>query len=154
MPLRYAVDVHGTLACRRPDGTLGRSTLFPLLEPLMRALVAKGEKVYILSGPPTGIIEQEVKELGLRREVHYSRLLSMVDWLRAKDVSMQEDPPGSGHWWTDDATWNAVKGDIAQAFRIDILIDDQAEYVGAMPEGTEFVLIEASLLGCSCERKE
>lgn len=149
MPLAYGIDIHGTLAVRKPDGTLGRSTLFPLLESLMRAWVAQGEVVFILSGPPTAQIEEELDDLGLTKGVHYRRALSMVDNVKNlfPDAPFWEHPDKPNHFWTDAPTWNAIKGKMARQWAIDIVIDDQAEYVAAMPATTSFVLVHASLLG-------
>jgi len=144
--MRYGIDIHGTLACRREDKSIGPSTLFPLLKPLMAALVTKGERIAIVSGPTISIIEKEVSELGLEKGVHYHRLLSVVDYLKESGVEMWEDPPGSGHWWSDPEVWNNAKGRMAEHYAIDIIIDDQAEYSPAMPDTTEFVLVAADLL--------
>lgn len=146
MALTYGIDVHGTLAARQPDGTQGPSTLFPLLEPLMRALRKQGERVFIVSGPPVEVIAQEIKALGLKAGVHYDALISVVDHLRDRDVDMYEKPPGSNHWWCNDGMWNGAKGWIAREYGIDVMIDDQIEYEDSMPEGTSFVLVKAEVL--------
>lgn len=147
--LRYGIDIHGTLAIRKPDGTLGRSTLFPLLEPLMRAWMTKGEMVFIISGPPQEQIEAELYDLGLYRDVHYFEALSMVDNVKRlyPKVKFWEHPDKPNHFWTDAETWNQIKGRLAQENGIDIVIDDQSEYEPAMPRFTEFVLVQASVLG-------
>lgn len=146
MPLTYGIDIHGTLADKQPDGTQEPSTLFPLLEPLMRAWVRTGQRVLIVSGPPREVIEEELEALGLRQDVHYYTIISVVDELRHRGVPMTEDPPGSNHWWCDDDDWNAAKGRICAKYGIKILIDDQLEYADAMPEETEFVHVTAGLL--------
>ena len=144
---RYGIDIHGTLADKQPNGKQEPSTLFPLLEPLMRAWVKKGQRVFIVSGPPEEVIKAELKDLGLEFDVHYHEIISVVDELKERGVPMTETPPGSGHWWTDTAEeWNEAKGRICKDYGIDILIDDQLEYADAMPKGTEFVHVTASLL--------
>lgn len=148
MARTYGIDIHGTLACRRPNKTVGPSTLFPLLAPLMRAWVKKGETVYILSGPPIEVIQAEVLSLGLIKGEHYHSALSVVDFLKEHGTPMWEDPVGSNHWWADKTDWNATKGRMAVEYGIDVIIDDEPDYSGAMPESTEFVLVSTSLLGC------
>ena len=146
MPHTYGIDIHGTLACRRPDKTVGPSTLYPLLSELMKVWMAKGDTVYILSGPPFQEIQKEVASLGLIKGVHYTFLISMVDHLRVTGATMWEDPPGSNHWWTDPADWNKAKGRLAKAHGIDTIIDDEVAYREAMPPTTTFILVTAELL--------
>jgi len=143
---RYGIDIHGTLAERQPDGTQEPSTLFPLLKPLMRAWVKKGQRVFIVSGPPEFVIKAELEALGLEFDVHYHEIISVVDELKERGVPMTETPPGSGHWWCDEGYWNAAKGRICKDYGIDILIDDQLEYAESMPKDTQFVHVKASLL--------
>lgn len=145
MPLTYGIDVHGTLAIRQGD-EVASSSLYPLLVPLMRAWIAKGERVLVLSGPPIDIIRKELSRLGLCEGVHYSGILSMVDFLRGRGTKMWERPPESGHWWVSTEEWNAAKGLMAAEYQIDIVIDDTPGYGPAMPINTQFVLVEASLL--------
>lgn len=144
--MRYGIDIHGTLACRRSDKSVGPSTLFPLLSALMEVWVRNGDEVFVLSGPPLDVIKEEVGALGLREGQHFHRLISMVDHLRSSGERMWEDPPGSNHWWVDDAAWNTAKGRIAEALNIDVVVDDEEMYRGAMPKKTTFVLVAASLL--------
>ena len=138
--IRYAIDVHGTLADRTPDG-VQPSNLFPLLTGLMRAWVKHGEEVYILSGPTASTILEEISSLGLAQGTHYTGVLSMVDHIKATGVEMWEKPEGSGNWWTTREVWHSVKGQIARDYEIDVVVDDTADYAPAMPEGTTFVLV-------------
>ena len=138
--LRYAIDVHGTLADRVPGGVTP-SHLFPLLTGLMQAWVKQGDTVFILSGPPTAVIQQEIDSLGLRKDVHYTGVLSMVDYLRTRGEAMWEDPVGSDQWWATKEVWDAAKGWIARQYWIDVVVDDTAAYRAAMPAATSFVLV-------------
>lgn len=138
--LRYAIDVHGTLADRTPDG-VEPSNLFPLLTGLMQAWVRHGSAVYILSGPPTTTILAEIESLGLMRGVHYTDVISMVDWIRTTGAEMWENPEGSGNWWTHREVWHTAKGLIAKSYAIDVVVDDTAAYQPAMPPTTSFVLV-------------
>ena len=147
MPRSYGIDIHGTLACRRSGGGQGESTLFPLLEPLMRAWMIQGDLVYIVSGPPEPQIQRELAALGLRKGIHFHGVVSVVDFLKnVLHVEMTEIPGKPDHWQCDDPTWYATKGAIAKHYGLDIIIDDQTEYEPAMPEGTSFVHVAASLL--------
>lgn len=146
MPLTYGIDIHGTLACRKPDKSVGASSLYPLLAPLMMSWVKKGETVYVLSGPPQNVILSELAALGLQQGVHFHQAFSMVDYMRGLGTEMWENPPGSNHWWADKAEWNRAKGLLAKHHGIDIIIDDTVEYGPHMPESTEFVLVVAHLL--------
>lgn len=112
----------------------------------MQSWMRKGETAYVLSGPPQEVILSELEALGLRRGVHYHEAYSMVGYMRGLGTEMWEDPPGSNHWWTDKAAWNTAKGLMARQHGIDIIIDDTPEYSVTMPDGTEFVLVEAHLL--------
>ena len=139
--MRYAIDVHGTLADRQPDGSVLPSNLFPLLSGLMLAWVQRGDKVFILSGPTARTILHEVTLLGLSRGVHYTDVVSMVDFIRDSDEPMWEDPEGSGNWWCAPEVWQATKGRIAMDWKLDVVVDDTAENQAAMPASTTFVLV-------------
>lgn len=147
MARRYAVDVHGTLAGRGPDGVVP-SPLFPLLRGLMQAWVQQGEDVYVLSGPTEPVIRAELTRLGLEEGVHFHGVLSVVDSLKSRGVPMWEKPEGSGRWWASEEEWDAAKGWIAARHCIDVVVDDTAAYGPAMPAGASFVLVGAG--GATC----
>lgn len=142
----YGIDIHGTLACRRGDKSIGPSTLFPILSSLMASWVKHGDSVFIISGPPLEVIQEEIGQLGLVQGVHYSRLISVVDYLKKREIPMWEDPAGSNHWWCSKEDWNAAKGCIAAEIGIDTIIDDEPNYGDGMPPRTTFILVTASLL--------
>lgn len=151
MARTYGIDIHGTLACRKADKTVGPSTLFPLLSSLMAAWYGHGDHVYIISGPPKDVVQEEIASLGLVEGKHYDDIISVVDYLKKNGAEMWEDPVGSNHWWCDKGVWNAAKGRIADYLGVDILIDDEALYQAGMPDKTTFILVSASLLGGTCD---
>lgn len=138
--MRYGIDVHGTLACRTADG-LRPSVLSSLLVPLMAAWVKGGDEVLVLSGPPLPVILSELAALGLCPDVHFTGVVSMVDYLREGGSRMWEDPPGSNHWWCDPGEWQEAKGRICNEYGIDIVLDDTEAYRAAMPPCTTFCLV-------------
>jgi len=144
----YGIDVHGTLAMRTGGDGIASSSLLPLLKPLMAAWVAKGQGVFIISGPPAPWIVRELTQLGLIEGVHYHGVYSMVDEIPVlfPNADLWPDPNKSGHFWTDESTWNKAKGAICAEYRIDVLIDDTAAYAEHVNPETAFVLVEASLL--------
>lgn len=130
--MRYGIDIHGVL-------TLDYYREF--IKPLMDAWMRHGERVYILSGPPTEQITKELLALGILHGTHYTAAFSIVDTLKAKGVKMWEKPVGSNHWWCDPVEWNRAKADIAEMLDIDVIIDDSPEYGEHMPEDVSFILI-------------
>lgn len=144
----YAVDVHGTLAGRGPDGSVVPSPVFTLLRGLMQAWMQQGEKVYILSGPSTAIIRRELDRLGLGAGVHFDGVLSVVDFLKDEGVEMWEDPVGSGRWWAEDGEWNSAKSRIVARYGITVVVDDTAAYGETMPARTSFVLLGTGESAC------
>lgn len=138
--MRYAIDIHGTLAIRS-NGRLVTSEIFQLLAGLMRAWVLKGDEVYVCSGPTRSVIEAELKELGLESGIHFTHIESVVDFLHNSGVEMYQNPPDSGRWWCSNEDWNRVKGQIAELRGIDIVVDDTLAYAKAMPSNTQFCLV-------------
>jgi hypothetical protein len=146
MALTYGIDVHGTLAAKDVDGSQLQSSLFPLLRPLMAAWCSQGERVFIVSGPPADVIAREVRDLGLKQGIHYHAIISVVDFLRDRDVEMYEKPPGSNHWWCNEGMWWGAKAWISRIYKIDVLIDDLEQYERDLPEGASFVHVTAEVL--------
>jgi len=123
--MRVAFDVHGTLNCD-VDGVL--------MDMLDRHVKNKDE-VFIISGPPTEQIVEEISNLGIN-PAHVT-VVSVVDWLKENEVYMWQDARGT--WWCDDAIWWQSKGKICEQYKIDKIFDDCYGYHVAMPKTTEFV---------------
>jgi|APSaa5957512622_1039677.scaffolds.fasta_scaffold00148_10 hypothetical protein len=148
----YGIDVHGTLAVRTGEVSgIAPSTLFPLLKPLMAAWMRQGQLVFIVSGPPKEWIERELAVLRLDKNVHYYKVISMVDELPLlfPDAEIWPDPVKEGHFWTDEETWVRIKGAICEKYGIDILVDDTEDYGWHLPPMVSFVHVKASLLQSS-----
>jgi hypothetical protein len=135
----YGIDLHGTLGCREGKG-LRPSNLFPLLSGLMRFWVSTGETVYIVSGPPRDEVAEEMKDLGMEQGVHFTEILSLVDFLREMGADLWQDE--RGRWWCEHDLWNTLKGKLAAKYKIDVVVDNQEEYQDAMPSTTQFILVD------------
>ena len=125
-----AFDIHGTLN-RDPDG---------LLMGILDGCFKNKDKVFIISGPPTEQVIEEIVNLGINPA--HVIIISVVDWLKENDVYMWQDDKGD--WWCDDYDWWASKGKICAEYKIDMIFDDKFEYQKHMPETTKFVLWEGT----------
>ena len=80
----------------------------------------------ILSGPPEEQIVEELENAGYQYDLHYDTIISVVDWLKSRDVPM--DQYENGNWYCDDKIWWKSKARICNCHNIDILFDDKLEY--------------------------
>jgi hypothetical protein len=85
-----------------------------------------GAKVYIISGPPMEQVLAELHDLGFYEAVHYDKVFSIVDFLRASCVDMWQDQNGT--WWADEKDWWGSKGQICAEYNVSIHIDDSERY--------------------------
>ena len=83
--------------------------------------------VIVLSGPPRYEIKKRLDDVGYEHGIHYSDILSVVDWLRLKNVPMVQD--SKGDWWTaDEESWWSSKSKICEAYDIHMLFDNSEQY--------------------------
>jgi len=123
--MRIAFDVHGTIDSDE------------LLNNFVKILGHLPEfEVFIISGPPTDQIKKEILNLGI--DPLEVRIISVVDYLKSKNVSMNQDKEGT--WWCDDKIWWDSKSWICSEYSIDIIFDDKIRYSYNMPISTRFVL--------------
>ena len=119
--MKYAVDFHG-VAQKYPK----------LFKPMMADLIAGGNVVSILSGPPREDIIAELAEAGYEKGVHYNHVLSVVDWLHYqlnyRDAKFELWQNDDKSWQTDSVTWWSSKSKICKEFGIEIMFDDQDKY--------------------------
>ncbi len=123
--LRIAFDIHGTLD---NDPTF-------VLKKIFIAMLSRGHKIFIISGPPADQIRKELKALGILESS--VTIVSIVDWLTEKKVKMSLD--SKGNWWCADLIWWSSKGNICRELSIDLIFDDKIEYAKNMPETTKFI---------------
>lgn len=126
--MRIAFDVHGVMA-DRPD----------LFKPLLKLFKKNNIEIFVLSGPTKNGIIEELDSLGYTNE-HYDHILSVVDYLKAKNVEMWKDKKNT--WWTTEEYWLSSKGEICELYDIDLIFDDNEQYKAYMPKKTLFILFE------------
>lgn len=127
---RIAFDVHGTLD-HDADG---------MLMEILNSCLKDKDEVYIISGPTTEQIKEELSNLGINPA--NVTIVSVVDWLKINGVYMWQDDKGD--WWCDDYDWWASKGKICIEHKIDMMFDDKIKYKKHMPETTQFILWEGT----------
>lgn len=113
--MNIGIDLHGTID--------SNPTLF--LE-ASKNLIACGDKVYIISGPPLLQIKEELDNLGFKSNEHYNAIISVVNFLQYNRVKMWQDK--KNNWWCDPVIWWKSKARICMMYQIDALIDDKTEY--------------------------
>jgi len=122
--MHIAFDVHGTL-----DTDMVIRDFVSLLS------YNPDFKIFIISGPPTEQIKKELVELGIN--IEKVQILSVVDYLKSKNISMYQDKKGT--WWCNEESWWASKGMICAEYEIDMIFDDKIRYSHDMPETTKFI---------------
>jgi len=126
--MKIAFDVHGVIA--------DRSDLF---KPLLKMLKENDINVVIMSGPTKKRIIAELDKLGYTKE-HYDDILSVVDYLKGKDVKMWLDYKND--WWASDVDWWKSKSEMCKQNKVDVLFDDSEQYKSGMPPETLFILFK------------
>ena len=99
-------------------------------------------KIYVISGPPTSDVEQQLESIGIHKDIHYDHIATIVDFLRSqKDIEMWKDDKDT--WWTSDENWWSAKAKICQELGISLMIDNTDRYKSYF-EGTgiKFVLYD------------
>ncbi|MBU0958501.1 MAG: hypothetical protein KKB31_01020 [Nanoarchaeota archaeon] len=125
--MNIAFDIHGTLDKYK----ILRDFLW-LLSRFQH--ITSNVRVYIISGAPEEQLIKECEELGLPKKI---KIISVVDYLKKKDVEMWQDK--NGNWWTFAGEWWPSKGDICREYEIDILFDNDKRYKENIPDSTVFV---------------
>jgi len=123
--MKIAFDVHGVIA-DKPR----------LFKPFLKLLKSNGIEVYIISGPSKVEVEAELKKIGYTSK-HFDTILSVVDYLKSKDVPMVLKSDG---YWTSDYNWWSSKGKMCKEYNVDVLFDNSIEYEEFMPSNTLFFL--------------
>lgn len=83
-------------------------------------------KIYIISGPPKADIEKELNKYGLYQGLHFSKVFSVVDFLKEKGVKMWTDEKDT--WWASDEDWWGSKAEICEKHNVDVMLDDKERY--------------------------
>ena len=97
-------------------------------------------EIYIISGPPSQQLKQELEDCGYYLGMHYHSALSVVDWLKNHNVPMDQHTNGS--WYCADEIWWKSKAMICEEYGIDMLYDDKLEYAEHMTGGTLFLHLQ------------
>jgi len=93
--------------------------------------------VYIISGPPTAQVIDELNLLGI---ICYDKVLSVVDYLKETigEENMWQDE--NGDWWASKKDWWSSKAKICKDNKVHIMIDDKIEYGNHFTDSTLFLL--------------
>lgn len=115
--MKIGIDFHGVID---DDIKLAKAVLTKLMIETLHIAI------YVISGPPKVDMEKYLNGYGFYQEVHFDEVLSIVDFLKARDVKMWTDE--KGRWWASDKDWWSSKAEICEAHNIDIMIDDNERY--------------------------
>ena len=111
-------DIHGVI-----------DTYTPEFIQIMKDSRAIGLTVFVLTGPPAEEAKQELATMGIHQHIHYSKLISVVDWLKEHldEDEMWLDEKGT--WWCNDADWWCSKARICKEYNIAAHYDDSEKYL-------------------------
>lgn len=130
MTLKIGVDLHGVIDAN-PE-------LFKLIS---SSFLKMGHQIFIVSGPPIAHVEYELYKLGIKEDIHYSDLYTIVDFLRSIGTKMWQDTI-TWQWWASDEDWWGAKSKIAKELKLDIMVDNTEKYGSYFDDiDTKFILI-------------
>lgn len=126
--MRIGLDLHGVLDTE-PGIFMG----------FCKVLMKSGAKVFVISGPPSDELKAELNRLGFVQGEHYTDVVSIVDYLKSKGVSMWAE---NGTWWANDDAWWGSKAEICKELNIRVMYDNTWRYKPYFDkvDKTEFVL--------------
>ncbi len=128
--MKIGVDFHGVM-----------DTFPEVCKPMLIAARKEGALISVITGPPLDQAIRELRDAGYKSEIHYDRVISVVDWLKGKHFPMKQDD--AGNWWTEDAYWWGSKAKICDEYRMNIMIDDSIQYEEYFEfSNTRFIRIE------------
>lgn len=113
--MKIGFDLHGVL-----------NTKPKKFQKLLKELIQDHHKVVVVSGPPVAEIIHKVLKLKYSPGMHYTGVISVVDYLRFRGVKMWQD--AKGMWWASEEDWWSSKAKICEEYNVDVLIDDHHEY--------------------------
>jgi hypothetical protein len=133
--MKIGIDIHGTIDW---DPEFWRQTI-PFL-------IALGHQIHIVSGPEEEKIVKRLEELGVDYKPLY--IESVADYLKEKGVTHWYDK--NNEFWTDDDSWWRSKATICRERKIDILIDDQWQYLKPdIAPDMKFILYQKGRFVCA-----
>jgi len=129
MGLKIGVDLHGVIDAN-PEAFKAIAFL----------LMQTGNELYIISGPPIAQVEHELYKLGVAKDIHYTALYTIVNYLMSINANMWQDEKGT--WWASEKNWWGSKARIAAHLELDMMIDNMAQYQPYFKGSkTKFILI-------------
>jgi len=127
--MKIGIDFHGVIE-DYPE----------IFKSFLEVLVKREGEVHILTGPDLLHAYQEVTEAGYLEGVHYTKLHSVVDHLKGREVESWLDE--KGRFWASDEDWWSSKALMCEELGLDLMIDDSKEYEPYFEDlGTDFVLV-------------
>lgn len=128
--MRIGFDLHGTID-RYPKA----------FARFMKFIHLSGGECFIISGPPKKQILEELQKIPpiyLQSIIRSTKeIISVVDWLKAKGVTMEQDE--NGNWWAPEDEWWNSKGNICGENKISVLYDDSIKYKpSVLKNGTKY----------------
>lgn len=136
--MKFAFDFHGVINIHTEffkeimQSLVNNGKIENTLFPLFNSNIENNGKheVWIISGKPINETEEELKEIGIKKNIHYQKIDTITSWLLRNmsfhKIKVWRDNNG---WWIDDEElWNSIKAKICEENNIDFLIDNSIEY--------------------------
>lgn len=115
--MKISIDLHGVL-----------DDLHHVIKSLMSAVIKDNGEVHILTGSTTKRAIEELKELNLIQNTHYTHVQGLPDYLEykgKKPVGFNEQFQNNEY---SDLDWNSAKAQYCRENNIDLHFDDTIEY--------------------------
>jgi len=116
--IRIGVDLHGVI-----DNNV---VLFKALSEILLLNKEVPIEIYVISGPPKEDVLIELDGLQLYKNINYTDIYTIVDFLKSKGVKMWLDHKNT--WWASDEDWWGAKAKICDQLCIDVMIDNTDRY--------------------------
>lgn len=115
--MKLSIDLHGVL-----------DDLPYVIKALTSAIIKDNGEVHILTGSTTKRAVEELKELDLIENIHYTHVQGLPDYLESKGkipVGFNEQFQNNEYL---DLDWNTAKAQYCSENNIDLHLDDTIEY--------------------------
>lgn len=135
---KIGIDLHGTMD-KYPE-------LFKYSIEFIKE-ISPNVEINVISGGETEEILEELTKLGYKKNIHFDRVISIVDFcMHELKVEMWQQPSprtGKMNWYCHDDLWWASKAIACKKYELDWLLDDKSQYQEFFSESahpTTFIL--------------
>jgi len=114
--MHIAYDLHGTIDIAPK-----------VFREVMQGLRRNGDKVSVISGPPTAQVHEELLKIGFKQGVDYDEAIGVVTWLLEQGHQPTKIDSNGNYWFKEEAWWSS-KAAICEEHKVTLIIDNETQY--------------------------